>query len=134
MQITESRSARLSKDWNAPVYAFYQPVPEIGYEEDRRYHSFRCAARGCKQRIRRYLDKKDGKSTGNLRKHAKSCWGAEAVEAAGTVKTAAEAREHVVKPLQTNGSITAVFERTKKGNVTYSHRQHTKTESKWVVL
>ena len=72
--MTESRSARLSKDWNAPVYAFYQPVPEIGYEDGRRYHSFRCAARSCKQRIRRYLDKKDGKSTRNLRKHAKSCW------------------------------------------------------------
>jgi hypothetical protein len=132
LQITKGRSARLSKDWNAPVYAFYEPVPEIGYEDGRRYHSFRCAARGCKQRIRQYLDKKDGKSMGNLRKHAKSCWGAEAVEAAGTVKTAAEAREHIAKPLQTNGSITAVFEQTKKGKITYSHRQHTKTETKWV--
>ena len=133
MQITKSQSACLSKDWNPPVYAFHQPVPEIGYEEGRRYHSFRCAARSCKHRIRRYLDKKDRKSTGNLRKHAKSCWGAEAVEAVETVKTAAKACEHVVKPLQTNGSITAVFERTKKGNITYSHRQHTKTETKWVV-
>jgi hypothetical protein len=91
VQITESRSARLSKDWNALVYAFSQPVPEIGYEEGRCYHSFRCAAWGCKQCICRYLNKKDRKSTGNLRKHAKSCWGAEAIEA---VKTAAEAREH----------------------------------------
>ena len=56
--------------------------PEIGYEDGRRFHSFRCAAWSCKQRVHRYLDKKDGKSTGNLRKHAKSCWGAEAVEVA----------------------------------------------------
>lgn len=127
-------SERLSKEWNAPVYAFYEPVPDVGYEGGRRFHSFRCAARGCKQRIRRYLDKNDAKSTSNLRKHAKSCWGAEAVEVAGTVKTAAEARENIVKPLQTTGSITAVFERTKKGSVTYSHRQHTKTETKCVAV
>ena len=92
------------------MYAFYQPVPEIGYEDGKHFHSFHCAAQSCKQCIRCYLDKKDGKSTGNLRKHAKSCWGAKAVEVAGTVKMAAEAREVVVKPLQVNGSITAVFE------------------------
>ena len=122
------------KDWNAPVYAFFEPVPQIGYENGRRYHSFKCTARGCKQRICQYLDKNDAKSTGNLRKHAKSCWGTKVVEAAGTVKTAAEARENVVKPLQINGSITAVFERTGKGKVTYSHTQHTKTETKYATF
>ena len=68
-------------------------MPDVGYKGGHRYHSFRCAGRGCKQRICRYLDKNDAKSTSNLRKHAKSCWGTEAVEIAGTVKTAAEARE-----------------------------------------
>jgi hypothetical protein len=125
--------AWLSKEWKAPVYAFFEPVPQIGYEAGRRFHSFKCAARGCKQRIHHYLDTNDHGSTGNLRKHAKTCWGTEAVEMAGTVKTAAEARENVVKPLQMNGSITAVFERTNKGKVTYSHRQHTKAETKYVM-
>jgi hypothetical protein len=33
-----------------------------------------------------------------------------------------------------DGSITAVFERLGKSRVTYSHRQHTKTEAKFVVI
>ena len=45
-----------SKDWNAPVYVFYEPIPDIGYEGGCHYHSFQCAAKGCKQHIHRYLD------------------------------------------------------------------------------
>jgi hypothetical protein len=89
-------------------------------------------AKSCKKKIRRYLDKKDAKSTSNLRKHAKSCWGTEAVEAADRTKDVTEARDSVVKPLSKDGSITAIFERVGKGKVSYSHRQHTKTEAKYV--
>jgi len=39
---------RLSKDWKASVYAFYNPIPEIAYINKRRCHEFKCAARGCK--------------------------------------------------------------------------------------
>jgi hypothetical protein len=121
---------KLQKEWTAPIYAFYHATPDIGYEDGRRFHGFRCAARGCKKVVRRFLDKSDARSTGNLRKHAKSCWGEEAVEAAGTVKNATEARESIVKTLRANGSITTAFEVAGKGRVTYSHRPHTKTETK----
>ena len=51
--------------------------------------------------------------------------------AAGTAK---DARESVVKEIKGSGSITAAFERKGKGKVTFSHRQHTKTETKSVTL
>jgi len=48
-------------------------------------HVFECAAGKCKARngrdVRRFLDKGDAKSTSNMRKHAKGCWGEEAVAA-----------------------------------------------------
>jgi hypothetical protein len=56
------------------------------------------------------LDKSDAKSMSNLQKHAKSCWGAEAVEAADQTKDVSEAWDSVVKPLRKDGSITAIFE------------------------
>jgi hypothetical protein len=80
--------------------------------------------------VRRFLDKSYAPLTGNLCKHAKSCWGVEAVEAAGTVKNATEARDNIVKALRADGSITAAFEVAGKTRVTYSHRPHTKTETK----
>jgi hypothetical protein len=60
----------------------------------------------------------------------KTCWGAEVVEAADRTKDVTEARNSVVNPLLKDGSITGIFERVGKGKVTYSHRQHTKTETK----
>jgi hypothetical protein len=120
----------LKKDWNSPVYAFFKPVPNVGHEGGRQYYEFIYAAKGCQQKVRCYLDKKDAKSTSNMRKHAKLCWGYDAVEAADRTKNAKEAHYSVIKPLTKDGSITAIFERVGKGKVTYSHRQYTKTETK----
>jgi hypothetical protein len=89
-------SAKLTKEWTSPVYAFFQPTPNIGYEDGRRYHSFKCAGKSCTKTICRYLDKKDAKSTSNLRKHAKSCWGEAAVRAVDQAKNATEARDKIV--------------------------------------
>jgi stalled ribosome alternative rescue factor ArfA len=89
--------------------------------------------KGCKQRVRRYLDKGDAKSTSNMAKHVKSCWGPEAYEAAQDAKSAAAAREGVIRNLLRSGTITSSFERKSKGKVSYSHRQHTKTETKYVL-
>jgi hypothetical protein len=125
-------SERLKKDWTAPIYAFYQPIPSIDHDNGRRFHEFTCAAKGCKKKIQRYLDKKDSNSTGNLRKHAKQCWGAETLAAADQTKNVSEARASVTNLVSKNGSITAIFERLGKAKVTYSHRQHTKTEAKFV--
>ncbi|EJD32856.1 hypothetical protein AURDEDRAFT_46353, partial [Auricularia subglabra TFB-10046 SS5] len=128
---------RLSQKWNAPVYAFYRPVPTIGYKNGRRYHEFHCFKRGCQRTVKRYLDSKDSGSTSNMRKHADSCWGEDIVEEAYKMKNAADARLRVTEPVSRTGSIDAAFERTGKGKITFSHRQHTKSETraeivKWV--
>jgi hypothetical protein len=47
--------------------------------------------------VRRYLDTGDAKSTGNMHKHAKKCWGAETVELANKAKNAAEVHVTAVK-------------------------------------
>ncbi len=82
--------------------------------------------------MRRFLDKGDAKSTSNLRKHAKKCWGDGVVEAADDAKTADEVRETAEAGVLNQQSITAAFERNNKGKVTYSHRPHTRTESRYV--
>ncbi|KAJ3487515.1 hypothetical protein NLJ89_g11705 [Agrocybe chaxingu] len=125
---SEAELDRLKKEWISPIYAFFKPTPDIGYEKGRRYHEFRCAAKGCKKGVRRFLDKSDAKSTSNMQKHAKSCWGTETVEIADEAANLNEARK-MVGSLK-DGSITAAFERKGKGCVTYSHRQHTKAETK----
>ena len=78
--------------------------------------------------MRRYLDTSDAKSTGNLRKHAKICWGVETVAAADGTRNVNDAREALKKVK--DGSITEAFERVGKGKVTYSHRQHTTTQAR----
>ncbi|KAG1857367.1 hypothetical protein DFJ58DRAFT_659107, partial [Suillus subalutaceus] len=122
----------LKGDWNSPVYAFYHPIPEIGYHEGHRFHEFKCAATSCKKGVHRYLDKKDAKSTSNMQKHAKICWGEETVKLADETKNAQEACT-IISGAK-DGSITASFERTGKGKVTYSHRQHTRTETKYLLI
>lgn len=65
-----------------------------------------------------------------MHKHVKNCWGEDALAAAAQTKNAREARETVVQGILMTGTITASFERKGKGKVTFSHRQHTKTETK----
>ncbi|KAG1730510.1 uncharacterized protein EDB91DRAFT_1239076 [Suillus paluster] len=72
----------------------------------------------------------DIESTGNMCKHVKNCWGEDALAAAVQTKNAREAHETVVQGILTTGTITASFERKGKGKVTFSHHQHTKTETK----
>ncbi|KAG2085775.1 uncharacterized protein F5147DRAFT_748661 [Suillus discolor] len=115
------------KDWSSPIYAFFEPTPAIEYHDKRRCHVFKCAAHGCKHHIRRYLDKKDAKSTGNMRKHVKSCWGEAALQAAMDL-------DGPIKTLLETGSIKTSFERKGKGKVTYSHRQHTRAETRAEVV
>lgn len=122
---------RLAKEWTSPIYAFFRPIPTIGYEDGRRYHVFLCAARECKQRsrgVRRFLDTSDAKSTGNMRKHAKKCWGNDVVATADKADNANQVRQTTVKGFLDPQSIRTVFERTGKGKAWYSHRQHTRDE------
>jgi hypothetical protein len=63
------------------------------------------------------------------------CWGDEAVSAADNTKDLDGARTVLAKSgLKRNGSITDAFERIGKEKVSYSHRQHTYTETRYVVL
>ena len=62
------------RSWDAPVYGFYEPIPEIEEVGGRRCHVFICAAAGCRHKIRRYLDTHDKASTSALRNHSEKCW------------------------------------------------------------
>lgn len=128
---------RLIEDWTSPIYAFFIPVPDITYNaQGRRAHEFRCAARVCKckgvngRMVRRYLDTTDRKSTSNLKRHATICWGAETVDSALEAKVDISAARATLGDLK-DGSITAAFQRTGKGKVLYSHRQHTRTQTRY---
>jgi hypothetical protein len=99
-------------------------------------HDFTCNAKVCKGKgknprlVRRYLDTGDRKSTGSLRRHAKICWGEENVARADEAKNIEEARQGLKDAKLINGTITAVFQRTGKGKITYSARQHTRSETR----
>ncbi|KAF8500131.1 hypothetical protein F5888DRAFT_1598715, partial [Russula emetica] len=120
---------RLSKRWLSPIYAFFNPTPDIKYVNGCRCHIFKCTAKSCKQRICRFLDKGDAGSTSNLRKHTLSCWGEASVKSITELSNIKDTWESVESVKET-GFITASFERKGKGKMTYSHRQHTKTETK----
>lgn len=130
--------ARLQKDWRSKVYAFFQSNVNIVYVDERKCHEFTCNAKHCKGKgknariVRRYLDTKDKASTKSLRAHAIKCWGQEIVEKSVDAKNIASAREALKGAELRDGSITAVFERTGKGKVTYSHRTHTEAETRYV--
>ncbi|KAG1852959.1 hypothetical protein C8R48DRAFT_749732 [Suillus tomentosus] len=109
-QFVNQMIARLMKEWCSPVYAFFEPKPHIIEHDGCRAHQF--------------------KSTGNMRKHVKLCWGDEVLQSADQAKDAQEVRTKIVGSILRSGSITTSFERKGKGKVTYSHRQHTRTETK----
>ena len=127
---------QLMKDWSAPVYAFFKPIPTIDHIEGRRVHIFTCTAKSCKGKgrngrdVRRFLSTSDSTSTSNLRRHAKVCWSEATIKAAGRAKDAHAARSVLAKSYLRDSSITAAFERIGKESVTYSHRQHTRTKSR----
>ena len=135
--LTDKDTEHLLKDWNSPVYAFFKPIASIVYLNDRRVHVFECSATHCRGKgnghmVRRYLDTGNAKSTSNLRKHAKICWGEDIVGDANKTKDVHVAREALTKMKSANGSITDTFERVARAKVTYRHHQHTTTEARWV--
>ncbi|EPS93986.1 hypothetical protein FOMPIDRAFT_64676 [Fomitopsis schrenkii] len=120
---------RLQKRWTAPVYAFFKPNVSIEYIKGRCVHVFRCANTGCKQQVRRYHGTGDTKSTGNLRKHVKSCWGAEALHAADLKDSAVNAQD-AVRTYRRTHDIKVAFGNVGKKTVSFSTRQHTPSETR----
>jgi hypothetical protein len=134
---TETLIDRLSKKWDAPVYVFFKPTPTVQYFKNRKAHVFECAASPCRQKtrfIRRFLYTGDTSSTSNLRRHARLCWGEEALAAADETRDVKTAREALGNHKGLNRSITAAFKRVGTGKVSYSHRQHTKIEARYVLF
>ncbi|KAL6305199.1 hypothetical protein BKA93DRAFT_749321 [Sparassis latifolia] len=125
---SEDKLKHLCEEWTAPVYAFFKPEVKIEYCEGHCTHVFKCANRGCKTSVRRYLDKGDAKSTRNLCKYARKCWGDEALAAVDGMKEAGSAHVAVEKYMR-SGSITASFMCKGKGKITFSMWQHTRTET-----
>ncbi|KAG1726410.1 hypothetical protein EDB19DRAFT_1618414, partial [Suillus lakei] len=119
------KTEHLMNDWNSPVYVFFDPTPQIIEIDGRHAHDFKCQATRCKTKVRRYLDKGDACSTGNIWKHVHSYWGDEVLKAADQAKNANKVRQKIISSFLQNGSITASFECNGKGKVTYSHCQHT---------
>lgn len=83
--------------------------------------------------MRQNLNTRDSTSTGNLRNHAKLCWGEETVETASCAGNVRGARTALADAVLKDGSITAAFERQGKEKITYSHRPHTKAETRCVM-
>lgn len=122
---------RMMKDWSSPTYSFFRPVPkvEINKPDGRRVHLFECYNKGCRKPvIRRYHN---DTSTGNLRRHAEKCWGAGFVDMLVAVGDESQRRKMAERYVR-DGTITESFERKGKGKVTYSLRQLTKEESRYV--
>ena len=123
-------TARLSRDWTSPIYAFYEPIPAIRTRQGRRCHEFKCSRPGCKKPpVRRFLDKGDAKSTGALHKHANRCWGPEVLKMARQCKTADAARPHI-ETAGRNGLITDAFKRLAGSGVTYSAKAPTRIQTR----
>ena len=128
----------MAKDWTLPIYGFFEACPAIEVVEGRLCHEFKCAASHCKGKgakariVRRFLDKADRGLNSNMHKHAKNCWGAEIVSRALETKkelTIKEVRASLAKANLHDGTITALFERKGKENITFSMKQHTYTET-----
>ncbi|KAN0128830.1 hypothetical protein V8E53_011876, partial [Lactarius tabidus] len=123
--------------WDTPIYVFFKPTPTINYINSRKAHVFECTAQSCHGRsifVRQFLDKGDTKLTSNLCPHTKLCWGEESVTAADDTPDAKATCRALRHRKKFNGSITSVFQCTGKGQVTYSHCQHTKLEAWYVFI
>lgn len=130
-------TARLQSSWKSPLYAFFEVKVRIGHEASvkgpRRYHEFRCDAKGCKGKsrfVRRYLGTSDSTSTSNLKTHAKRCWGEDNVKMVCQADSLKTACDKYMPQLKANGKVTKLFERMGKGTVTYSHTAHTTEEAR----
>ena len=98
----------LKREWNSLIYAFFPPTPAVEYVGGHCSHVFKCTVKGCNKTVCRFLDKGDARSTGNLCKHMKKCWGEDVLHQVFEAKNTKAARE-AVRNYTANGSITVAF-------------------------
>ncbi|PBK90661.1 hypothetical protein ARMGADRAFT_1032205 [Armillaria gallica] len=72
--------------WNAPVYAFYSPIPSIEYHDGHKCYVWTCMAKNCHHEVNHFLDTTDAPSTKNLQNHVNKCWGEDMLNATDEVK------------------------------------------------
>lgn len=112
------------KTWRSPVYSFFKDNVTVEWLDNRPFHFFPCGARYCKTTlggVRRYLDKGDEHSTANLMKHARRCFGEDAVKAAADGNTKDQ-----------NKSIFDSFARVGQEPITFCHRSLMNIEARYV--
>ena len=133
---SEDELESLMKEWTTPVYAFFHPQPTAVKVDGQQAYEFKCAAQGCKVKVRRYTDTKDAQSTSNLRKHVRVCkgWGNDILKAADLAKNTNEVKAKLIGQFLRDGTIMAVFERSGKGKITYSNCQDTREETQYVFV
>ncbi|KAF8871159.1 hypothetical protein BD779DRAFT_1680589 [Infundibulicybe gibba] len=122
VETDEAELKHLQMAWRSPVYAFFKRDVKIGFDIERKYHFFTCAARKCKGHggVRRYQDSKDRAATSNLKTHTLRCFGAAAIDAAFK-KT---------KSSTQNSSVFAAFARQGERPVTVTYRAHNVDETR----
>ncbi|RPD53316.1 hypothetical protein L226DRAFT_473346 [Lentinus tigrinus ALCF2SS1-7] len=119
----------LSSRWHSCAYVFFKAEVEVEVVKGRRCLIFRCGARVCQSEkpVHRFLDTGDRASSGNLFKHARTCWGDEAVEQAMELGDATRVHNTLVVKILQNGRITEFFALAKKGAaLTYSNKPLTR--------
>ncbi len=119
-----SSTVKLQDNWRSAIYAFFKAEVTIAYINGRRCLEFRCAAKNCRigKPVRRYLDKGDRSSSGNLFKHARTCWSDVVVDQARLLGEATRVRNTLVANILKDGAITQYFAPVKKGAILYSNR------------
>ncbi|KAF8621215.1 hypothetical protein AX15_007962 [Amanita polypyramis BW_CC] len=132
----QAKLEHLHHDWTSPIYAFYEPIPQIRSTGEgnleRKFHDFICAKKGCGKHIQHYLDKGDAKSTSNLKRHAMHCWKEHVVQSVLNGNDLKEACKVVTE--HHDGVLTSHFEHIGKGKVMYSSIQPTKAETRAEVV
>ncbi|KAE9393113.1 hypothetical protein BT96DRAFT_747958, partial [Gymnopus androsaceus JB14] len=98
-----------------PIYAFYHSVPDIEFDQkgSPKYTVYACC--NCRSKQKQGLSGTDAASTSVLHRHAKKCWGDEAVKAAQDSKNISRAREAVQKFGSKKQSMLTAALRTVKG-------------------
>ena len=91
----------------------------------------------CKEKngpfVQQNLGTKNASSMSNLKAHAKLCWRDDIIQAIDKAGTAAATCLILTQKAQKDGSLLASFEHAGKGTITYSHKQHMKVETQYVL-